>query len=229
MTSGRLVPQVPLEEVELQPEVELPPPLENYGLPEPGVYGSGDVQPFADLGVAPPSDAQDEEEDGDAEAQRSERVSYTGWHGARNSVGIGASGPTVFCNVCCLGQPASSEEDHIASEMMQAGSIMRVMAKQDRLLASKPWADRDRREAQHACYKGCISWQFGGSLGAGNRVRLPWCCVCGIRRKYPNPVCDPRTCDYWIECERAGHYTGFRTADESRAVREGQYLSVDVR
>jgi hypothetical protein len=42
-------------------------------------------------------------------------------------------------------------------------------------------------------------------------------------------VCDPHTCDYWVECERAGHYTGFRTADESRAVREGKYIPVDVR
>jgi hypothetical protein len=217
--------------------VELPPPeddgglAENYGLPLAGYYGSGDMMNSSwvegGLGGAAPSDAQQQQED--AEAQRSERVSLTGWRGARNSVGIGASGPTVFCDVCCLGRPASSDDDHIASEMMQAGSITRVMARQDKLLTRKPWDDRDRRCARHACYKGVISWQFGGSLGAGNRVRLPWCVVCAIRKKYPNPVCDPHTCDYWVECERAGHYTGFRTADESRAVREGQYLSVDVR
>ena len=100
------MPQVPLEEVELQPEeVESPPP-DNYGLPEPGIYGSGDVQPFSDLGVAPPSDAQEEEEEGDAEAHRSERVSYPGWHGARNSVGIGASGPSGRRG-CTLGTPTS--------------------------------------------------------------------------------------------------------------------------
>ena len=200
----------------------------NYGLPLQGLYGSGDVYPFYG-DVYPFADPGAQEEEENAEAQRNERVSLTGWRGARNSVGIGASGPTVFCNVCCLGRPASSEDDHIASEMVQAGSITRVMAKQDKLLAARPWDDRDRRSARHACYKGVISWQFSGSLGAGNRVRLPWCVVCAIRKKYPNPVCDPHTCDYWVACERAGHYTGFRTADESRAVREGQYLSVDVR
>jgi hypothetical protein len=161
--------------------VELPPPeddgglAENYGLPLAGYYGSGDVMNSSwvegGLGGAAPSDAQQQQED--AEAQRSERVSLTGWRGARNSVGIGASGPTVFCDVCCLGRPASSDDDHIASEMMQAGSITRVMARQDKLLTRKPWDDRDRRCARHACYKGVISWQFGGSLGAGNRVRLP--------------------------------------------------------
>ena len=200
----------------------------NYGLPIMGLYGSGDAPPSYGI-VGPVADPGAQEDAEDAEGQRDERVSLTGWRGARNSVGIGASGPTVFCDVCCLGRPASSDDDHIASEMVQAGSITRVMAKQDRLLLARPWDDRDKRGARHACYKGVISWQFGGSLGAGNRVRLPWCVVCAIRKKYPNPVCDPDTCDYWEACERAGHYTGFRTADESRAVREGQYLSVDVR
>ena len=150
----------------------------------------------------------------------------SGWRGAQNSLAFGAGQP-VFCDVCCLGQPERSEQDHMAAEMAQARTVLRVMAKQDRLLSAKPWADRDRREARHACYKAVISWQYGGALGAGNRVRLPRCVTHAIRKKYPNR--NPRTCDYWVACERAGHYTGFRTADESRAVREGRYLSMDVR
>ena len=30
-----------------------------------------------------------------------------------------------------------------------------------------------------------------------------------------------------VECERRGHYTGFRTAEQSRAMREGRYEEVD--
>ena len=65
-------------------------------------------------------------------------------------------------------------------------------------------------------------------LGAGKRVRLPKCLVSAVRRKFPNPVCGTG-CDYWAQCERKGHYTGFRTAEESRAVREGRYQLVDIR
>ena len=109
----------------------------------------------------------------------------SGWRGAQNSLAFGAGQP-VFCDVCCLGQPERSEQDHMAAEMAQARTVLRVMAKQDRLLSAKPWADCDRREARHACYKAVISWQYGGALGAGNRVRLPRCVTHAIRKKYPN-------------------------------------------
>ena len=96
----------------------------------------------------------------------------SGWRGAQNSLAFGAGQP-VFCDVCCLGQPERSEQDHMAAEMAQARTVLRVMAKQDRLLSAKPWADCDRREARHACYKAVISWQYGGALGAGDRLPHP--------------------------------------------------------
>ena len=68
-------------------------------------------------------------------------------------------------------------------------------------------------------YKGVVAWQFADPLGAENRVRLPRCVTCRIRREFSNPCCR-EGCDYWVECERAGHYTGFLTAEESRALRE---------
>ena len=36
----------------------------------------------------------------------------------------------------------------------------------------------------------------------------------------------------WVcsdQCEKAGHYTGFRTAEESRAIREGRFSGMDLR
>jgi len=217
--------EVPLEEV---------PPEDNYGLPLPGLYGSGaDGLDFGLPGVvaaAPatgPAQAEEPEEEGAQEEETDgARMSLSGWRGARDSLGLGRSGARVTCDACDLG---AGEDNCLAHAMTVPGCrVQRCVDKQARLLAAKPWADRDRREARHACYKSVISWQFCTPLGGGNRVRLPKCVVCTVRRAFPNPVCSAG-CDYWVQCERAGHYTGFRTADESRAVREGRYLNVDVR
>jgi hypothetical protein len=119
----------------------------------------------------------------------------------------------------------------LANDMLQQRRVARVVEKHTRLRTSKPRCDPDGREARHACYKAVIAWQFASPLGAGNRVRLPVCVVAAIRKLFPNPVCYPPPagkCDYGTECERRGHYTGFRTADESRAIREGTYIGVDV-
>ena len=49
-----------------------------------------------------------------------------------------------------------------------------------------------------------------------------------VRCLFPNPRCGEGCADLEA-CERAGHYTGFRTAEESRAVREGRYVAMDIR
>ena len=75
--------------------------------------------------------------------------------------------------------------------------------------------------------KEVVAWQYSCPVGAENRVRLPRCVTQSIRQLFPNPCCG-EGCDYADKCERWGHYTGFRTAEESRAIREGQYLDAEV-
>jgi hypothetical protein len=84
-----------------------------------------------------------------------------------------------------------------------------------------------RRSARHAMYKRYIGWKFADPLGAGKRKRIPDCCVWQIRCLFPDPRCGPE-CDLLSECERCGHYTGFRTSAESKAARDGVTL-IDLR
>ena len=167
--------------------------------------------------------AEDEEAEGE-EAHEPRRMS--GWRGARDVMGL-SDCQHVYCEKCDLNL-TQDEDGCQATAMALAGRVQRVQAKHEKLREARPWGDQDRREARHAMYKAIISWQFCSPLGAGKRVRLPKCLVSAVRRKFPNPVCGTG-CDYWAQCERKGHYTGFRTAEESRAVREGRYQLVDIR
>ena len=165
--------------------------------------------------------AEDEEAEGD-EA----RVKTSGWRGARDLMGL-RDCQHVYCEKCDLNL-TQDNDGCLATSMDLAGRVQRVLAKHVRLHLAKPWSDKDKREARHAMYKAIISWQFCSPLGAGKRVRLPKCLVSTVRRKFPNPMCG-LGCDFWAQCESKGHYTGFRTAEESRAVREGRYQLVDIR
>ena len=78
-------------------------------------------------------------------------------------------------------------------------------------------------------YRGVVAWQWANPLGAEQRVRLPACVVKRTRRLFPNPICCEGKCDFYARCEKEGHYTGFRTAEESRAIREGIFVGVDLR
>ena len=71
--------------------------------------------------------------------------------------------------------------------------------------------------------------QRANPLGAEQRVRLPACVVKRTRRLFPNPICCEGMCDFYARCEKEGHYKGFRTAEESRAIREGIFVGVDLR
>ena len=79
------------------------------------------------------------------------------------------------------------------------------------------------RSARYALYRRFIAWKFEEPTGAGKRKRLPDCCVWQIRFMFPDPRCD-ESCDLLRECERKGHYVGFRSAAESRADRDGVTL-----
>ena len=109
----------------------------------------------------------------------------------------------------------------MADDMMQQNRVVTVIQKQHQRRAT--------------LYRAVVAWLWSNPLGAEQRVRLPPCVVQRVRREFPNPACSAAEgCDYGPACERRGHYTGFRTADESRARREGTFVnfassSVDLR
>ena len=113
--------------------------------------------------------------------------------------------------------------------MLQDWRISALVEDHQRLRQRKPGEDPDGGKARHAMYKGVVAWEFASPLGAEQRVRLPACVLYRIRRLFPNPECsNEQGCDYLDRCEKAGHYTGFRTAEESRAIRAGAFVRVDM-
>ena len=139
-----------------------------------------------------------------------------------------AHGRPCICDACELGAAA---DGCMASDMMQQPKVADVVRKHTKRL-SRPRGltrDPDRREARYAMYKAFVQWHWRDPLGAECRVRLPGCVVRRIRRTFPNPVCGLGCEISGPGCEQDGHYTGFRTAEESRRVREGGFASVDIR
>ena len=104
--------------------------------------------------------------------------------------------------------------------MLQQRTINKLINQHQRRRARRPSVDPVGSEARHACYKAVVAWQWASPLGAEQRVQLPACVMCGVRKLFPNPRCG-EGCDYGAKCERLGHYVGFRTAAESKRVREG--------
>jgi len=150
--------------------------------------------------------------------------------GRGNGQGSGlAGGRDMQCDVCDLGSN-DPQWCCTAADMLQQRSIQTIVEKhQHKLRTARGSArDPDRREARYAMYRGVITWSWSDPLGAENRVRLPMCVMKRIRRMFPNPICGPG-CDFGVECERRGHYVGFRTVAESRAIREGRGEHYDLR
>lgn len=122
----------------------------------------------------------------------------------------------------------------MAEDAMQQNRIRDIAAKHHlrintRRARGKRDDDPDRRRARYAMYRGVVGWLWANPLGAEQRVRLPTCVVKRVRREFPNPACNASEgCDFGAGCERKGHYTGFRTADESRARREGTFTCIDL-
>ena len=72
------------------------------------------------------------------------------------------------------------------------------------------------RTARYHLYRAFCSHEFAGEpQGSGQRVKLPDCFEEYVRTTFPNPICGAG-CDYLRGCERAGHYTGFLSAEESK-------------
>jgi hypothetical protein len=145
--------------------------------------------------------------------------------GGGDSLGLTANRRRMYCDYHDLRGGAAHA--CMAVDMLQQTRMAAIVEKHQRLRLRKPRDDPDGRQARHACYKGVVAWQWANPLGAEQRVRLPMCVLCRVRKLFPNPRCG-EGCDYSDGCERKGHYVGFRTAEESRAAREGRFDQEDV-
>ena len=152
------------------------------------------------------------------------RDARLGVHGG-DSLGLAAHGRRMYCDWHDL--HGGSAHACMAVDMLQQSRMAALVEKHQRLWQRRPRDDPDGRQARHACYKGVVAWQWANPLGAEQRVRLPPCVLYRVRKLFPNPRCG-EGCDYLDVCERKGHYTGFRTAEESRAAREGRFDQEDV-
>lgn len=143
----------------------------------------------------------------------------------RDPLGLAQHGRRMYCDYHDLhgGCPNAC----MAVDMLQQWRIAALVEERQRLRQRKPRDDPDGRQARHALYKAGIAWQWANPLGAEQRVRFPACVMYRVRRLFPHPRCG-EGCDYLDECEANGHYTGFRTATESRAIREGAFLRADT-
>jgi hypothetical protein len=198
---------------------------------QPGLWGADGLQ---DFGFGSPL------QDGVNTAEEDEPLVRTPVRGAarRSAMQRGAvAGVSVahdraiYCDTCDLGYQGSVWHCE-AEQMLQHKSVSDVVEAHEKSLTTDKGKreDPDRRQARYAMYRGIVQWKWADPLGAGNRVRLPKCMNIKVRRLFANPCCDERGggCDMWLGCEQRGHYTGFRTAEESRAIREGTWMGCDA-
>ena len=129
--------------------------------------------------------------------------------GRNDSVGFAEHGGRMRCDYHDLRRGDANA--CTATCMLQERRISRLVAERQAAMRRRGRnPDPDRREARHALYKAVVAWQWADPLGAGVRIRLPRCVMYRIRRLFPHPNCGAG-CGYLEGCERAGHYTGFRT------------------
>lgn len=105
--------------------------------------------------------------------------------------------PTDRERICCGQDPAHcvSRLPHFSQYCLEEGflRIHRQYREELTVFGQVRGPGDDNREYRYAAYRHFIFWQHG-SLGQGNRVVIPSCCVWSIRDKFPDPT---------------GHYTGF--------------------
>ena len=196
-----------------------PPPMEPYDdVLWPG--GPSARQDIFDTYVIAPADFTGDAEDEDGRALRDTRLSA--WHG-RDSIGLSEHGRHMFCD-CCDPEGARDAEACMAADMLQQRRISMLMDKHLKKRKRVGELRDHNRSARYEIYREVVKWQWdSGPLGAEQRVRLPKCVMVAVRRAFPNPRCGSG-CDYGPDCEQCGHYVGFRTAAQSRALREGEGL-----
>ena len=188
-----------------------------------------DGQPMSEheILVAAREDGDDasESDERDLPVSRAARRNRGGRRQGRRGDGAGlAHGRDMHCVHCrngglpgargCMGQ-AMQEEPSIADIISQHQGMLQMFG------SAAP--DDDHRAARFSIYGGAVAWQFGTRLGAEQRYKLCDCVEIAIRKLFPCSACG-EGCDYSRECERRGHYCGFKSATESRAARSGNVL-----
>lgn len=193
-----------------------PPPMEPYDdVLWPG--GPSTRQDIFDMYVTTPGDFTGDAECEGGGALRDTRLGA--WHG-RDSIGLSEHGRHMFCD-CCDPEGARDAEACMATDMLQQRRIDALLTKHRKKRPRVGELRDHNRSARYELYREVVKWQWdSGPLGAEQRVRLPKCVMVAVRRAFPDPRCGAG-CDYGPECERRGHYVGFRTAAQSRALREG--------
>ena len=130
-------------------------------------------------------------------------------------MGLNRHGRHAYCEHCDLGH--SDPATCFAARMMEETDIQDVISYWEGVYRSGCNPDADQSEARYKLYRAVVRWLWANPLGAENRVQLPACVVKKIRQLFPNPKCTT-SCDFLSECERLGHYVGFRTIEQSRAI-----------
>ena len=130
------------------------------------------------------------------------------------------AGQRLVCDACELSEVGGSDLSCMACDMEHVGEMKDIIKKWTRKLERRGALREfpERRAPRYAMYRALIKWKFADPLGAENRLVLPECVKRSVRRRFPNPRCG-EGCDFGVECERNGHYTGHRTAAEARALR----------
>ena len=198
-----------------------PPPMEPY---DDGMWPGGPPahQDIFDTYVIAPADFTGDAEDEDGRALRDTRLGA--WHG-RDSIGLSEHGRYMYCD-CCDPEGARDAEACMAADMLQQRRIVEVIYKHHKKRQRGGELGESNRSGRYASYRAVVAWQWSsGPLGAEQRVRLPACVMEAVRRAFPDPRCG-EGCDYRSECEGRGHYCGFRTAAESRGLREAEGVNV---
>ena len=142
---------------------------------------------------------------------------------ARYSAGL-AHGRDIICDHCRRGG-AFGSEGCMSQVMLTAPEVKDLVAQHQSYFRLWGSADpeEDHRSARHELYKAVVAWQFGADLGAEQRHKLPNCVEWQVRMLFPCLLCSA-SCDFLRNCERLGHYTGFKTAAESKEARGGTAL-----
>uniref|UniRef100_A0A7S2HXR9 Uncharacterized protein n=1 Tax=Haptolina brevifila TaxID=156173 RepID=A0A7S2HXR9_9EUKA len=107
----------------------------------------------------------------------------------------------------------------MAEQVLQQRMVAKLVETLQRQRSLKPQQYGDGGSARFRCYRAIIADRIADPLGPGNRVRLPECVMTAVRRLVCNVACG---CDFGAFCMRQGHYTGFRTVEESRGTHEAE-------
>ena len=132
---------------------------------------------------------------------------------------LDAPRPEIVCLAC---EPGESDGQQCRTEEVKEDARWQLCVERqsERVAAwaNDPQLAEAHRTARYHLYRAFVSREFAGDpQGSGKRVKLPNCFELYVRRMFPNPACcASKVCDYLRACEKAGHYVGLLTAEESK-------------